>query len=119
MGGLEGNWQITEFSSSPGSALGDTDGQVYLGRQAVITADSITFNGQTCTDVNVERKTVSLAGFLGEDHADLAAKLGLTQNQIDLIDSTCALSGFQSFIQADPNTLVINLKGTFFVLRRS
>lgn len=116
--GLEGTWQITAFASSSTSALGDTNAQAYLGKQAVITSDSISFDGQTCANVSVQRHTVSLAGFLGLEYATLAAKLGLIQDQIDLIDTTCTVTGFQSFVQADPNTLVININGTFFVMRK-
>ena len=116
--GLEGTWQITSFASNSSSVLGDTDAQAYLGKQAVITSDSISFDGQTCANVSIQRHTIDPATYLGLDAATLAAKLGLTQSQIDLIDTTCTLTGFQSFVQADPNTLVINVSGTFFVLRK-
>ncbi len=116
--GLDGKWQITGFVSSLDSAPGDAGGQAYLGREATFQEDSIAFRGQTCTHVGMQRHPASVESFFGVGYANLAAKLGLIQDQIELIDSTCALRGFQSFIQADTNTLVINLDGTFYVLRR-
>jgi len=116
--GLEGTWQITDFSSGMVSVLGDATAQAYVGKQAVITSNSINFDGQACANVTFARHTASLAAFVGTDVATVATKLGITQSQIDVIDTTCAALGFNSFAQLDPNTLLININGTFFVLNK-
>jgi hypothetical protein len=116
--GLEGTWQITDFSTGMISLLGDANAQAYLGKQAVFASNSIAFDGQTCADVTFARHSASLSAFLGTDFATVMTDLGITQEQVDLITTTCGVFGFNSFVQVDPNTLIVNLNGTFFVFRK-
>lgn len=108
-------WTITDYILDEGaSAHLEETARTLLFRPLHINETQIIFDGQTCDDVTFDRVEVGAREFFESTWGVTGEHLGINDQEITVISTTCALEGFQEYVRLQDRRLIVRIQGIFF-----
>ena len=113
------SWDIFTHYASPIAALSEAEATARYGTPITITADSITFGDQTCTDLTYSGEYLLAGNYFDTFYQFSSQTIYIEpQTPIAIIRTNCDIPGFGEFISLDQGyeQLFINQDGVFYPL---
>ena len=107
-------WTVSGYVIGKGSAWGEQDAKALLFKPLDINDTEITFDGQTCKNVNFQQETVNAAEYLSSVWQATPQTLGIENQELQVFKTNCALPGFQEYMRLDDGRLIVPINGVFF-----
>jgi hypothetical protein len=111
-----GGWTITNYQSAPISAMSPEDASAWIGKTAMLAPELLFFDRNECFKPQYSTTETTLNEYLADFKTD-AGGINLKDGEVTRIKTQCADSIFADFIRMDPQTLLVNQDGTFFILQ--
>lgn len=109
---LYGSWRISEcLTNSP-------TGNLFIGKTAVFTSDTISLGESTWKSVNYKTKRVNAGEYLLYKYEGTADKLGIKDNEVFVITVSSEGNFLYDFIKIDNDNLIANIEDELFHLKR-
>ncbi len=115
-GALAGKWQIFKYEFAPIAAMDKKQADTWLRKIAEIKPGAIVFDGKTCNVPLFRLATTNAETYFSTGYKTSAAKLGVTQEKISLIQTGCDGTPYQQVVQLQDKTLIFFWDGVFFFL---
>ncbi|MFH1906404.1 MAG: hypothetical protein ABIL11_03320 [Chloroflexota bacterium] len=107
-------WTVSGYVIGKGSAWGEQDAKALLFKPLDMNDTEITFDGQTCNNVNFQQETVNAAEYLSSAWQATPQTLGIEDQELQVFKTNCALPGFQEYMRLDDGRLIVPINGVFF-----
>ena len=107
-------WTVSGYVIGKGSAWGEQDAKALLFKPLDINGTEITFDGQTCKNVNFQQETVNAAEYLSSVWQATPQTLGIEDQELQVFKTNCALPGFQEYMRLGDGQLIVPIHGVFF-----
>jgi hypothetical protein len=107
-------WSVTGYVLGKDSSWTDLEAKGFIFKPLDVRENEITFDGRTCKEVNFERETVDAAEFLLEAWHTTPQALNISDQQLQVIRTTCDIPGFQEYVRLSNGFLIVPLNGGFF-----
>ena len=107
-------WTVSGYVIGKGSAWGEQDAKALLFKPLDINDTEITFDGQTCKNVNFQQETVNAAEYLSSVWQATPQTLGIEDQELQVFKTNCALPGFQEYMRLGDGRLIVPIHGVFF-----
>jgi hypothetical protein len=107
-------WTVSGYVIGKGSAWGEQDAKALLFKPLDINDTEITFDGQTCKNVNFQQETVNAAEYLSSVWQATPQTLGIEDQELQVFKTNCALPGFQEYMRLGDGRLIVPINGVFF-----
>lgn len=115
-GALAGKWQIFKYEFAPVVAMDKKQADTWLRKIAEIKPGAIVFDGKTCPVTHFKPATANAGTYFLTGYKTDAAKIGVTQPSINLIQTGCDGTPFREIVQLENKTLIFFWDGVFFFL---
>jgi len=115
-GALAGKWQIFKYAFAPIAAMNKTQADAWLRKIVEIKPGAIVFDGKTCAVSFFKPATANAATYFLTGYKTDAAKLGITQTSVNLIQTGCEGTPYREIVQLQDKTLIFFWDGVFFFL---
>lgn len=109
-------WTVSEFRVGGSAFWGKEEASKLLFKPLDIDANSITFDGNKCSNVIFKKETVNAGQYLDNFFHTTPQTLGIANDTIDVIKTDCSLPGFAEYFRLRDRRLVIHINGVFFYL---
>ena len=107
-------WTVSQFIIGKNASWGEQEASALIFKPLDITSTEIFFNGQVCRDVSFQSDMVNTVDYLTKFQQTTPKTLGITDEQIEVVKTSCALPGFNEYIHLSDNRLIIWINGVFF-----
>ena len=107
-------WTVTGYVRGKTATLTDEEARTLLFKPLDMDNSFITFNGKTCNGIKFEREQTSAEGYLTGRWYTTPQELNLSDMEITVIRTTCALPGFGEYMQLKDRRLIVPINGVFF-----
>jgi hypothetical protein len=109
-------WTVSEYKLCKNATWGDEEARMLLFKPLDVTATTITFDGNTCTNVIFNKKTVKTKEYLDILFHITPQQIDIADETVDVIKTDCTLPGFSEYLRLRDRRLVIHINGVFFFL---
>jgi len=110
-------WTISNLILLPTAEISADQAGQMLFTPLDMTATSITFDHQTCNDVIFERREVDLSSATSFLTAAARKELAVTDDEAVLVETSCHIHGFKTFLRLPDNRLLVKMHGVLFVFQ--
>lgn len=107
-------WTVSSFYIMNNAIWGEDEARAMLFKPLDIGETSITFDGQTCRDVVFTRESVDAAQYFRERFQVTPQSLGLNEETIRVVKTTCRLPGFDEYVHLSERRLLVPMHGILF-----
>jgi len=115
--GMRVLWKVSDYKIGPNPVWGEKEARAMIFKPLDITETAITFDGKTCGNVTFKKETLKAKEVLASAFHTTPQTLGIADEVVDVIKSTCDLPGFDRYLHLKDGRLVIYLNGVFFYLK--
>lgn len=112
--GMRVLWTVSGYIFGKVSAWDEQDAKALLFKPLDINDTEITFDGQTCKNVNFQQETVNAAEYLSSVWQATPQTLGIEDQELQVFKTNCALPGFQEYMRLGDGRLIVPINGVFF-----
>lgn len=106
-------WTVSGYVLGKDSSWSENEAKALLFKPLDITESAIIFNNRTCNGIKFERTMVTTAEFLAKKSLT-AQDLGIREEKVQIIKTTCDIPGFQEYIRLGDGRLIAPINGVFF-----
>jgi len=107
-------WTVSSYIIGKDSAWGEQDAKAQLFKPLDINDTEITFAGQTCKNVNFQKKTVTASEYLSSVWQVSPQALGIQDQELQVFKTNCTLPGFQEYMHLGDGRLIVPINGIYF-----
>ena len=107
-------WTVSSFHIMDKATWGENEARAMLFKPLDISETSITFDGQTCRDVVFTSESVDAAQYFRERFRGTPQSLGLNEETIRVVKTTCQLPGFDEYVRLSDRRLLVPIQGILF-----
>ena len=107
-------WTVTSYIIGRNASWGETEAQALLFKGLDINETEIIFDGQVCSGVSFQVEKVNAADFLLGAWQVTTEDLGVPDEQVQVVRTTCDLPGFKEYLRLSDRRLVVPMEGVFF-----
>ena len=108
-------WTVSSYLIMHKAAWGESEARAMLFKPLDISATTITFAGQACRDVEFASETVNAEKYLRERFGVTPQSLGLEDDTMQVVRTTCSLPGFDEYVRLRDRRLLVPIQGVLFV----
>ena len=109
-------WTVSEYRLGANAIWGDEEAHKLLFKPLDITATTITFDGKKCGNIIFTKDRVKTREYLDNLFHITPQMLGIADETIEVIKTSCTLPGFAEYLRLRDRRLVIHMNGVFFYL---
>ena len=109
-------WTVSSYHITENATWGEAEARAMLFKPLDISATTITFAGQACRDVEFASETVNAEKYLRERFQVTPQSLGLEEQTMQVVRTTCPLPGFGEYVHLPDKRLLVFMHGVLFVL---
>ncbi len=110
-------WKVSDYKMGPNPVWGEKEARAMIFKPLDITETAITFDGKTCGNVTFKKETLKAKEGLAFAFHTTPQTLGIADEAVDVITSTCDLPGFDRYLHLKDGRVVIYLNGVFFYFK--
>lgn len=116
---IEGRYLVEEFKISPVSAMTEEEAEIYIGKEALFHEDVVILGDNYCYEPNFKIKNVKANEYLIYQYKTNPELLNITDEEIQVVSVSGERQFFNDFIKLSDNTILVNIDGVFFYLRKT
>ena len=106
-------WTVNKYAILDKSKVSETEAQAFIFKPLDISEDSITFDGNTCSNVTfIEHDVNAKDYFLSNFHAE-PQDIGIDESPLKLVRTSCTLPGFSEYFKLQNRKIVVFKNGVF------
>lgn len=109
-------WRVSDYSLGANASWGKEEAVKLLSKPLDIDVNYITFDGKTCRNVTFKKEAVKTKEYLANFLLTTPKALGITDEEIEVIRTSCDLPGFGEYLRLKDSRLIIQISGVFFYL---
>ena len=109
-------WTVSGYVPGPGTTFNKEDADALIFSPLDVDESSITFDGKTCANVVFRRERRQLGEYLARVHATNPQRIGLSDQEVEVVKTNCTLPGFSEYLRLPDSRLLIVIDGMFFFL---
>lgn len=109
-------WTVSKYIMTERATWDEKEARKLLFKPLDMDVNYITFDGKTCSDVTFKKETVKTKEYLENVFHTTPQKLGISEETVEVIKSSCNLPGFDEYLRLKDKQLVIQINGVFFFL---
>lgn len=109
-------WTVSGYVPGPGTTFNKEDADAMIFSPLDVDESSITFDGKTCVNVVFRRERRQLGEYLARVHATNPQRIGLSDQEVEVVKTNCTLPGFSEYLRLPDSRLLIVIDGMFFFL---
>lgn len=110
-------WSVDSYKLTDVSAMSEPVAAAWVGKQAQIGETSIAFDGKSCL-IKTRTHEVDAASFITTRVGVRPETVGITERDINLVETGCTIPGFETIISLGDDKLALLYRGVFFFLSR-
>ena len=107
-------WTVSSYVLGKGSSWSEKEAKTLIFKPLDITETSIIFNDRTCTGIKFDRELVNSGEYFSRKALVTQQELGITEEKVQVIRTTCDIPGFQEYIRLHDSRLIVPMNGVFF-----
>ena len=107
-------WTVSEYKIGANALWGNEEARNMLFKPLDITATTITFDGNKCSNVIFKKEIVKTKEYLGNFFHATPQLLDIGDETVEVMKTDCTLPGFAEYLRLRDRRLVIHINGVFF-----
>lgn len=106
-------WTINRYVILDKSKVSETEAQAFIFKPLDISEDSITFDGNTCSNVTFIEHDVNAKDYLLSNFHTEPQDIGIDDSSFKLVRTSCDLPGFSEYFRLHNRKIVVIRNGVF------
>lgn len=106
-------WTVSEYKIGANALWGNEEARNMLFKPLDITATTITFDGNKCSNVIFKKETVKTKEYLDNFFHSAPQLLDIADETVEVVKTDCNLPGFAEYLRLRGGRLIIHINGVF------
>jgi len=107
-------WTVSGYKIGANALWGNEEARNMLFKPLDITATTITFDGNKCSNVIFKKEIVKTKEYLDNFFHATPPLLDIAGDTVEVMKTDCNLPGFAEYLRLKDRRLVIHINGVFF-----
>jgi hypothetical protein len=107
-------WTVSEYKIGTNALWGNEEARNMLFKPLDITATTITFDGNKCSNVIFKKETVKTKEYLDNIFHAAHQLLDIADETVEVVKTDCNMPGFAEYLRLRGGRLIIHINGVFF-----
>ena len=104
-------WTVTEYKILDKSKISEQEALAFLSKPLDISETSITFDGDTCSNISFQKKDVDSKDYLLSRFNILPEDVGINEPILQVVRTSCDLPGFAEYLRLPNRQLIVFRNG--------
>jgi hypothetical protein len=106
-------WTVNKYVILDKSKVSETEAQAFIFKPLDISEDSITFDGNTCSNVTFIEHDVNAKDYFSSNFHVVPQDIGIDDSPLKLVRTSCELPGFSEYFRLHNRKIVVFRNGVF------